>query len=449
MKRITESKKKSKLLPILCYAAVPLFFSLVYLMMYMTYEDIFQKNTNLNSSIFEIWKDIYEFIPRIGEFYQRTVVHFMTIKASFGVDLLFRILDIFYSTALIYFCEFFILKRRPKLQLKDAMLFTALFLSLLLGKTSENFTYRFSYVNNYIIAMLISILFLLPFRLKRFEAKIYYLPLFILLGFLFGISTEVMPIAFLIIIFGYCFYRIFFKKEKILHLITNNKVQVAEILGLLAGLIFFYLGAGLKTRTNGGYAEVYDYVGVSTLIHQPIVFIYKYISHFWYNLRYIGLSIPLIGFIIHDLKKRTKTNPTTDSKKELFWVVTLAIFNFLFICACSLIAVHDDLFPRMAMPLLLSNIAIIYIYINTLIKTKEIETKTIKRISVALLSVALLLSVDWVIGFTAYHNTIDPSIQKIHFDGDGAPEIELIDVETAMHSTPLFKLKQLSPFNWN
>ena len=447
--RKENKNKKQRLISIACFLIVPLFFTILYSMMFMSYEDIFQKNMSANSSLTETWEYVYNYIPRIGEFYQRTAVRYMTITPSFGLDIFFRLMDVFFSTTLIYACTYFVLGRRPTIKTKDTIIYLLFFVTLLLSKTGENFTYRFSYVNNYILATLISIAFLLPFRLNIKNAKIYHCVAFAIIGFLFGISTEVMPIAFLIIATIYAIIKIKKTKTSIIDFIKQYRLQFIEVAGLLAGLAFFYLGAGLGTRTNGGYAEAYNYIGLGMLFHNPALFIYRYISHFWYNIRYIALSIPLICFIIFDLIKRQKANKSSLTHKTLFWVITIAIFNFLFICASSLIAVHDDIYPRLLMPVLLGDIAIVLLYANLIISKKEIATKLLRISSVVLLILCLGMTADMVLGFAYYHHSIGNDISKIQINGGETPDIELITTDVTMKSSPIFRFKQLTPFNWD
>ena len=447
--RKETTSKRQQIISILCFLIVPLFFTILYFMMFMSYEDIFQKNMSANSSLSETLTYVYNYIPRIGEFYQRTAVRYMTITPSFSLDIFFRLMDVFFSTMLVYTCTYFILGRKPVIKTKDAVIYLVLFISMLLSKTGENFTYRFSYVNNYILALLISVVFLLPFRLQIKNAKWYHCLAFTIIGFLFGISTEIMPIAFLIIAFLYSIIKIKKTRTTPIVFLKQYKLQVFETIGLLAGLAFFYLGAGLSYRTGGGYAEAYDYIGFGLLLHNPITFIYRFISHFWYNLRYIALSIPLFGFIILDLRKRLKKEASATIKKTLFWTIVIAIFNFLFVCASSLIAVHDDMYPRLLMPVLLGNLVAVLQYANIVIIKKEIKAKTLRRISIILLTVCLAMTVDMIIGFAYYHRTIDSQISKIHINGNETPDIELITEDITMKSSPIFRIKQLTPFNWD
>lgn len=451
MKKNNPKKTKfpQKIRIIACYAIVPVFFTFIYFMMYMTFEDIFQKNKNLNNDLPTILNSIYNYIPRLGEFYQRIAVHYMTIRPSFGPDMLLRLFDVAFSSFLVYTLTYFIIGEKPRLKTRDSLIFLSLFITLLVTKTSENFTFRFSYINNYITALLVSIVFLMPYRIKIKEAKTLHYIAFLIIGFLFGISTEVMPIAFIIILAGYLLYQKFFKKAKILNIFKKHKLEIVEFIGLIAGLLFFYSGAGVSFRTNGGYAEAYDYIKISSLFHEPTMFVYKFIMHFWYNIRYLGAMVPLCGIIVFDLARRKKINKSEKISNNLSWIIICIIFNVLFMLACSLIAVHDDLYPRLCMPVLLSNIAIVYTYIDTLISLKEISNKTLKKVSWALLIVASAMIIDVGIGYIYYHKQIDSNIEKIYLDGDEYPEIENINVKTDMINSPVFRIKQLSPFNWD
>ena len=89
------------------YLLIPLFFIILYFLMTETYEDVFQTNMHKDSSVGEIVGYVNSFIPRIGEFYQRIAVHFMTFQVSFGLDMVFRLLNVAMATGVMYFCTMF------------------------------------------------------------------------------------------------------------------------------------------------------------------------------------------------------------------------------------------------------------------------------------------------------------------------------------------------------
>jgi hypothetical protein len=85
-----------------------------------------------------------------------------------------------------------------------------------------------------------------------------------------GISTEIVPIAFLVIIGIWALVQIIRKKITIADLWGKYRLQTVLVLGLIAGLIFFALSGGLARRTGSGYAEVYDYVSPFGILKTPL-----------------------------------------------------------------------------------------------------------------------------------------------------------------------------------
>ena len=212
-KRGVEKKTKYKV--ILCvvgYAMIPLFFVLLYLLMTETYEDIMQGNSGASKSVGGIINEIYNYIPRLGEFYQRIAVHFMTPQVSLGMDVVFRLITAMIASGTIYLSAVFIMGRKLKLEYKDVAICLSVLLFLMISIFSEAYTYRFSYANNYVLGLLVTVACLLPFRLKMDNNKWWNVVGCLIVGFLFGISTELAPVAFLILVMGWVIVK-FFKKE--------------------------------------------------------------------------------------------------------------------------------------------------------------------------------------------------------------------------------------------
>ena len=86
-------KKREKILCLIGYIIVPLFFIILYLIMFMSYEDLYQSYVQADRSVPTIIHDVYFYLPRIGEIFQHIAVHFMTLSTSFGADLFFRLLQ--------------------------------------------------------------------------------------------------------------------------------------------------------------------------------------------------------------------------------------------------------------------------------------------------------------------------------------------------------------------
>lgn len=444
----TQSKlTTSKLFYIACYAIVPLFFAIFYIFMTKTYEDLLQTHSNYRQSMPELFHEIYHYIPRLGEFYQRIAMQLTTTQVSFGTDLLFRLITAAISAGLIYTLTIFVLRRRPKLQLKDVIIYLGLFVALMGFEVAEAFLGRFSYVHNYILASLTFVAFLLPYRLAWRSSHPLAYAAMIILGFLFGISTEITPIAILVVFMGLAVYLKLSQHLSLKAFWQRYHLQVIGVVGILLGLVFFYLGAGVGTRMSGPYGTIYDYVSLGGILSNPIRTIGKLLWHAWYNIRYLTFGLIFILFILlHELVQANKTH-----NYERF-VLQLSIFAFdvLFVGATSLIKVHDDLYPRFMMPVYVAifvSIAIFF-YQNYLDFSKKVP-KVFTVIGVGLAIISLVMTIDMSYGVISYFKALRPIVSE---SVDIEAETDFIRPGLTnsydMTPSPLFKFVQLTPFNW-
>lgn len=443
---ITRTRRKqnlniTKIFYIACYAIVPVFFAIAYIFMTKAHEDLTQTYFDYGKTTPELLHQIYHYIPRIGEFYQHVVMQFMTAQVSFGPDLFFRLLIAAMSVGLIYLLTVFVLCRRPKLQLKDVIIYLGLFVVLLAFELAMTFLYEFAYAHNYVIAALILVGFLLPYRLaSRSSCPLAYIGMLIL-GFLLGISTEITPIAILIIMVGLAAYLKHSQRLSWKEFWRRYHLQITGVIGILLGLVFFYLGAGLSTRTNGAYGEICDYIPLSNLLSNPVGTIEKLLEHVWYNTRYLTFGLIFVLFILlHEYTQAGKT------RNYSCFILQLSIFAFdvLFIGAASLIKVHDDLYPRVMMPVYVAIFVSIALYFyQDYLGPHEKLPKIFRVIGAVLVIVSLVMTVDMSYGFISYFKTIRPVI----------PEYSSIETEPYyvdsydMAPSPLFKFTQLSPFH--
>ena len=442
-KRGVEKKTKYKV--ILCvvgYAMIPLFFVLLYLLMTETYEDIMQGNSGASKSVGGIINEIYNYIPRLGEFYQRIAVHFMTPQVSLGMDVVFRLITAMIASGTIYLSAVFIMGRKLKLEYKDVAICLSVLLFLMISIFSEAYTYRFSYANNYVLGLLVTVACLLPFRLKMDNNKWWNVVGCLIVGFLFGISTELAPVAFLILVMGWVIVK-FFKKEIIWKdLWGKYRLQTVAVIGLIVGLVFFYVGGGIVERTGGNYGEIYDYVSPMGLLRQPMTTITRLIQHIWYNIRYLFFAVPLMGsYILVEAKLFKK------GKKYLFWQVMLVAFCVLFVGATSLIAVHDDLYPRFMLPVFIAIVLATLLFVEHIIEYIKASEKVLKRYAVTTVILGGIMIVDMVPAFVSYNLLVAPKLEVIHYNPGGDLIVDPIE-DTRMSPSLVFNLKQLPPFGW-
>lgn len=449
------SEKKRGLEKYICligYLIVPCFFVVLYCIMLMSYEELNQKFPEMTKTIPEILYGILNYIPRAGEFYQHTAVHYMTLSMSFGLDLLFRLLTATMASGLIYFSTFLVLKRKPKLKYKDLLIFLGLFLLLMISEASEVFTYRFSYVHNYILAALLTVVFLLPFRLQIENKK--FLPLcgMVILGFLFGISTEIAPLAFLIIL-AFIVVVKFIKKQ--LHwsdFWQKYRLYLFGVIGVLLGIAFFYLiGAGISFRTNGGYAEVYDYVSIFNIFKSgKIVTLYKLWQHAWFNMRYLAFPVLMMGLFIL-IETLIKKFFAKDKKTNIYLYCVVLAFCALYMAASMQIKVLDDMYPRYMFLVYLSIFISVMSFVRYLLDIFNIEEKILKRSAIIACIVAAVAFIDMTFAFVFYRVQVNPYLDKIARDEITGSVITTGEIQTKkvnMAPSPIFKIMQLTPFDW-
>lgn len=443
-KRGTEKKIKSKKVwCIVGYAMVPVFFAILYLLMTETYEDIMQGNSEATMSVGGIINRIYNYIPRLGEFYQHIAVHFMTPQVSFGLDMIFRLITAAIASGTVYLSAMFIMGRKLRLEYKDVAICLSVLLLIMISIFSEAYTYRFSYANNYVLGLLVAVAFLMPFRMKMVGDKWWKIAGVLVLGFMFGISTELAPVAVLILIGGWTAILMIRRKIMWKELWGREyRLQLMAMVGLLAGLAFFYIGGGLGMRTGGGYASVYDYVSPMGVLHDPVTTVFKLMHHVWYNIRYVFFAIPMMGGIIF-----VEATIFKKEKEYLFWQIMLALFCILFVGATSLIAVHDDLYPRFMVPMFVAIVLSMLLLVRHILEYAKVPERTLKKFAIVTIALGGVLIVDTTFAFTLYKVTMAPKLEAIHFNPGGDLTIDAVN-ETTMIPSPIFNLKQLPPFDW-
>ncbi len=427
------------------YLIVPIFFIIMYLLMTETYEDIMQGNSEATMSVPGILNSIYHYIPRIGEFYQHIAVHFMTAQASLGLDIVFRLITAAFATGVIYFSAVFVLGRRPRLRYGDVAVTLGALLIFMISAFSETFTYRFSYANNYVLGLLVALAFLVLFRLKLRGDKWWKLLGVFILGFAFGISTEIAPVAFIMLVGLWVLVKLIKKEVRLADFFGRYRLQTFAVIGLIAGLGFFYLcGSGVSFRTSGGYAEVYDYVSPMGVLRDPVTTIYKLVHHLWYNIRYIFFAIVLMCLYLF-----VEWSMFKKERKEYFdWQRRLFMFCLLFVGATSLISVHDDLYPRFMVPVFVAILLSTLLFIRHIIEHAKVLEKTMRQTAIVTVALGGVLVVDMTFAFALYNRQMAEKLPAIHYNPGAELVIDKVEGPTTMAPSPIFSLKQLPPFDW-
>lgn len=291
-----------KLLTYLLYGLPVVFFGVCYFLMTVWGEDIIQgANTTP-----DVWNDIigaFQHNSRLSDMYAWAVINFFDFQYSFGVDTIFRLIDVAMASGIIYLLTMMILERRPRLKLGDAMIFGLGFLVICL--TPEGYTlYRgFSVIHNYLIISLTGLVFALPF-LRAVAGKeipqIYRKWWFALgVGLAFGMASNITPVAFLIAFVGAKMIEGMREKDR-KGVWKLPKWQIMMLVGMGITLAVAYVfGAGVSTYANNPvYVETYDYLSLGEIFDNPGGAMVRIVKHLAVNFGCVWLPIGGAGVIL-------------------------------------------------------------------------------------------------------------------------------------------------------
>lgn len=445
---LSKKKNTEKILSTILFLFVPIFFVTLYIIMVESYEDINMRAMHSGENVGFIINYVYHYVPRIGEFYQQIAAKFMTNTVSFGPDLLFRLVTALIAWLSIYFTTVFTIGHKISMKYKDVLVYLLFFILIMLLPVSETYTYRFSFVNNYATCIFVTMAFFCFYRINFKKIKLSYYPLIVLFGFLTAISTELIPVIFLFLCAVYFIYQLCIKKNTIKEIIQSHKLQLFGILGIIFGLMFFYMGEGLEFRTSGMYAVLYDYLAPKTFFSNPLGFSYRYYMHVWYNLRYISWMFILDLIII--ISSWVLVKKKMYDIKSFTYQVILSVFGTLYLLGASLITIHDELYMRFLSPMYIFFFIIVVLYIMQMVKIMTIKQIVFYRLSIAGIILASVMFADMSYGYIKYHNRVMEDAQKINVIPKQNIVVGDINPNNAgdMRSTPIFRWKTLSPFNW-
>lgn len=334
---------RRKVLAGLLYGLPILFFVVAYFGITVSGEDIFQGAGNYSNNtqidVVSDAKNAFSHNGRLTDVYAWTVIDFFDYQFRFGPDVIFRLLDVLMAVGIFYMISLIVLNRRPELKIRDALVYDAIFLMVILTQHGRVFYAGFSAIHNYMIAIFIMLLFLLPYILKirgwKLEKmkSVWMVIGFLILGVNFGMSAAITPIAFLIIalIYGGVLWM---KKKK-----RPSFWAIIGAFGVIVGVLCSnYLGPSLDFYTsNDIYTSTYDYVSVAGFFADPLSGFVTVMKHEVFN--FGRVILPLIIFVIVGLasshgswelfNKKTWQKMDKKKKRTLFLSGIFMIINIL------------------------------------------------------------------------------------------------------------------------
>lgn len=338
IKTTKQPLNKSKLFAIFLYLLPVIFFIISYFFITTSGEDIFQgANSFRSNNTLNPIKDAlnaFSFNGRVTDMYAWAVIDFYDYQFSFGPDIIFRLIDVVMASSVFYFATYIIQNRRPKLIIKDALIFCATFVTFIITPFGRNFYLEFSMIHNYVPLTLVTIIFSVPF-LKLLtgncSAKHQKLLNIILpfLGLYFGMATTITPLAFFITVVFYCVIRHKNLNRPPLWFFTG-------LVCLMVGfLISWFAGPGINHYATT-QANTFDYVPLSSLLSNPLSAIPKILWHEVYNFGIVLL--PLLGlFIICLVFKKTESKLQKLVAKNKNLILVFSIFIVIHLLGASLI----------------------------------------------------------------------------------------------------------------
>lgn len=401
----------------LLYGLPVIFFVVCYFLMTVWGEDIIQGAGTAP----DIWNDItgaFRHNSRLSDMYAWTVINFFDFQYSFGADTIFRLIDIVMATGIIYLLTSLILGHWPKLKLKDSLIFAFCFLAIFVTPHGYTLYRGFSVIHNYLIIGLSAVAFGLPF-LRSFSGqavpKIYQKWWFaLLIGLVFGMSSNITPVAFLISFVLIKLWQAF--KGKTWKQAWRLPVwQVWMLVGMMITLVIAYIfGAGVSTYANNPvYTETYDYLAFSEIW-----------ANFGYSFGLIGVAAVVMGgmaWIIGKIRGvRFRILPENLMEQKV--IAACVIFAVVYLLCGSQIMMP----VRLALPAYLALVIILGVLVyDWWIKTGLVENMALGVLMSVIMLAMVIIKGDFALEYRAQTAEVLTAIE-------GAPgEVVYISLEIA------------------
>lgn len=293
----------------------------------------------------------FHYNSRLSDMYAWSVINFFDYQYSFGIDTIFRLVDVVMGAGIIYGMSYLILGRKPRLKIEDAKWTLLSFVLIFLTQHGRTLYAGFSVAHNYLIITLTTVIFAIPY-VKLALGKPSYDGILkclgmAIMGFVFGFSSNITPIAF---VMTYIIYKIFVSVK---HSLSIKAWEIFGLLGVLAAIALAYIfGPGVSSYANGSYAQTYDYITISQLLSTPLDGIIKITKHVIANFGRVFLPptaaclIPFVIVVCLRLKKKSAASLLPkDNTSQIILTLTL-LFAVIHIAISSQIR-----FPlRIALP---------------------------------------------------------------------------------------------------
>ena len=417
---------RKKWLPIILYSLPILFFVVSYFVMTVSGEDIWQGagnwRNNVAIDVVADAKEAFEHNGRLTDMYAWTAIDFFDYQFNFGLDTIFRLLDVVMAGGVFYLMSVMVLGRKLKIEVKDALLFDVSFAGVMLTQHGRVFYAGFSAIHNYMIAIFIMLLFGLPYVMKmwgkRVEMRWWGNLLFLLLGVVFGMSAAVPPVAFVIVWVASVIVR--WRKK-----IRAERWEICGFSGVLVGLLLSnFLGPSLDFyTTNDVYTVTYDYISVQGFLADFASGIVRIFKHLVVNFGRVLVPLVAFGIVAFVFIKKSR-----QIFSKQYWIemvgaqkrVLLAIVGFGTLCVLGTFQVSAPL--RVLLPAYIVGLIALIIIARSLVPRARVLGCLIVIMASGILITRLVLAVN-------YHIRMAAVLENIRDYGGATMCIEQEDVK--------------------
>jgi len=282
--------KLKRFVSIMMYLIPAIFLTSCYFLMTVTGEDILQGAGGKGNFLMGA-ADAFRYNARLSDMYAWAVIRIFDFQYKFGADTFVRIADVFMGLGIIYMIVYTALGRVAQLKIKDATVFLLVFCAIFLNDKCESLYLAFSHIHNYLVIGFFSMLFFVPFAMYLQGKEMTDTPLYklysLVIGFLFGFSSNITPVAF-VLTFVVMLYlgRYFLGQRKLRGKELFWSWQSFSVYGIIiASLIMYVFGRGISAYMNESYMWMTDYISFADIFREPKVYVAGIFNHIFENFR--------------------------------------------------------------------------------------------------------------------------------------------------------------------
>lgn len=293
---------KRRIVAVLLFVLVGVFFVASYFLMTTSGEDVLQ-GANTPPNVLGDAMAAFSYNARLSDMYAWSVINFFGYQYVFGVDTVFRLVDVVMGVGVIYCIAYLALGQRLQLRLRDAAVFAMGFLAVFLTPFGRVFYVGFSIIHNYLLIAIISLVFALPYLRKLRGGEVGkglgFALVMLVAGVVFGCSSNLVPVAFLLTLATVLIVRMVRTRKVMAVLRRVERWEILSVVGILIGMgIEYLLGPGVSGYINNGYAVDYDYVSMTQMFTTPGESIARLVKHLVFNFGRVLAPVIIILMVV-------------------------------------------------------------------------------------------------------------------------------------------------------